>query len=1331
MKNNIPQTSIIMKKFILKNIFIISIITLISSQVFADVIINELSAATSDRNLNYEGDFPKVGPAISWIERDFDDSNWKSGACPIGFGVGGLVTEVNIQGKALTYYVRQKFILSAADAAKTNDLHLHIDYDDGFIAFVNGKEIGRKNMGPRGAFAYHDQISYNGVMAGAKDIYRHNASAFLVEGTNVIAVQVHNNHIDNPGMIVSPDLYINGSPETQIVNHSDVWKYFVGYYEPSGGLVDPRLVGDETNFVATAWRFADFDDNLWSKGPGGLGYGDGDDETVVNIQNVAWSLYIRQTFLAEQTNAALILSVDYDDAFIAYLNGYEIARRNIGTNGEATAHNRPADGLHEAGSFENITLTNAGIYLVDGTNILAVQTHNANFGSSDMTIKANLAVDGASENLVYYTNIWTYFIGKTEPTENPNQNEQFDDDFLDWVELYNNGPTTVYLNGWSLTDDEDDSDKWIFPDVSIGSGDFLVILCSGNSFKEPPFSHLQTNFKLSKEGEFLGLYDNSSPRNFISGCSPEYPEQSFFHSYGWNSASNSYLYFSISTPGAPNTGKTFQGIVKPPVFDKNPGFYPHTVTVTITTATQNAEIRYTTNGSEPSETSALYTNALTFDITTPLRARAFKSNFIPSKTVTRTYILNAYYFVTNVPVISIVGDTQKSLFKSNGITAVIGGQWAGQWNLWEPLTPDDYHIPSMVGRVSERPASVEFLNYEDGSWKQVDCGIRIAGTGRRQYQLQNMDGRWDQWTYINKPQLNLFFRSDYGDSILKFPAIPDFDVTKFDSIRLRAGKNDWKNPFVNDEFARRTLVNMGQKGSKGFVAWLYVNGDRKAYYNPVQRYDEKFFQEAYNSKEEWDIINQDWYMMGHNNIVEGDGIAWDDFLYFINNTDMSSLANYAEAMRQIDVTNFVDYLIVETYSGNWDWPNNNWFAARERTSNAVFRFYIWDGEGCFTTSIDTDNFNEYPPWRPDGGYGLNGEDCPVAQIYRSLKVSAEFRQLFADRIQKHFFNGGVMTTNELTKKWNELASVVSIMCDSFYGETLNERTKDVWIPDRPSYIFQQYKNENLWSDYKAPVIVPHGGNVTSGFSVAIHDPNFAGTIYYTTDGSDPRAFGGTIVGAQYSSPITITKTTTIKARVYDAGPDAFSPLCEATFVVTGQQVIVVSEMMYHPPAGEEFEFIELQNTSGDSLNITNLIFTDGITFSFAESPVKELQKDEFVVVVKSNIAFAQIYNTNNILIAGEYEGKLANGGERIELQNSSGESIVAFVYSDDWYPTTDGDGFSLVLSDPFGATNLWNVKEGWRASYFTNGSPGRADVPEPNILFLIIAIISAVKLKKS
>ena len=176
----------------------------------------------------------------------------------------------------------------------------------------------------------------------------------------------------------------------------------------------------------------------------------------------------------------------------------------------------------------------------------------------------------------------------------------------------------------------------------------------------------------------------------------------------------------------------------------------------------------------------------------------------------------------------------------------------------------------------------------------------------------------------------------------------------------------------------------------------------------------------------------------------------------------------------------------------------------ERTSNAVFRFYIWDGEGCFTTSIDTDNFNEYPPWRPDGGYGLNGEDCPVAQIYRSLKVSAEFRQLFADRIQKHFFNGGVMTTNELTKKWNELASVVSIMCDSFYGETLNERTKDVWIPDRPSYIFQQYKNENLWSDYKAPVIVPHGGNVTSGFSVAIHDPNFAGTIYYTTDGSDPR-----------------------------------------------------------------------------------------------------------------------------------------------------------------------------------------------------------------------------------
>ena len=107
----------------------------------------------------------------------------------------------------------------------------------------------------------------------------------------------------------------------------------------------------------------------------------------------------------------------------------------------------------------------------------------------------------------------------------------------------------------------------------IDSGEYLVILCDEQNITSAASPYLHTNFKLTKDGEYLALFDNSSPRNLISGFLPNYPKQSFFYSYGWSQASNSYLYFSTPTPGNQNSGVTFPGIVDSPIIDKNPGFY--------------------------------------------------------------------------------------------------------------------------------------------------------------------------------------------------------------------------------------------------------------------------------------------------------------------------------------------------------------------------------------------------------------------------------------------------------------------------------------------------------------------------------------------------------------------------------------------------------------------------------------------------------------------------------------------------------------------------------------------------------------------------------------
>jgi len=1292
---------------ILLNLFFLFSLTYLS---YGDIIINEIAAATSDRILKFSDDgTPSVGSGFSWTELQFDDSSWKSGPGGFGFSVGGLGTDLQseLDGISETLYIRQKFVVSAADAVKTDDLRLQVDYDDGFIAFVNGKEIGRKNMGPKNGCGFHDQNAYNGRGTGLpEDVYYSSANNILVEGTNIIAIQVHNRFTDNP-MAIFAALFINSSSEIQLVNNSDSWKYFVGLCEPSGGLTDPRMKNPEPLFVE--WGAKNFDDNSWSEGPGGLGYGDGDDATVVNIQNIAYSLYIRQSFYVNSSTASrndsLELSVDYDDAFIAYLNGYEIARKNMGSVGQFFAHNQASTGHHEAGPPEIISLDNASKLLVEGTNVLAIQTHNSTFDSSDMSIIADLKVTGSPEVLlVNHANNWKYFIGTSEPSALPHETEKVDDDFVDWLELYNNGTTSVNLKGWALTDDSSKLDKWIFPDVSIPAGNYLLIFCDEKNITS---SYLHTNFKLTKDGEYLALLNNET---IISEFAPSYPQQSFFHSYGWSEESNSYLYFSNSTPGKKNSSETFPGIVAIPIIDKNPGFYSG-VTVSITSATQNAEIRYTTNGSEPTESSSLYSAPLSFSSTKALRAKAFKTGWIPSKTVTRTYLLYANNAIRNAPIISIVADSGKSLFKPNGVTSITGGIWND--GVWNAQTFDDFNVPLQRGRPYERSASIEFLYYNTNLWNQTDCGIRIAGSDwtRPRYYLQDLTGKWKSDPHIKKPQFNIYFRSDYGESVLDFSLIPNSKVTKFDSLRLRGGKNDWDNPFIIDEFVRRININMGQVGSKGFLAWLFVNGEQKGFFNPVERLDEKFMQENFDSNEDWDIIN-------HGGVSEGDPNKWNEMLNYLSSHDLSLIRYYTNALKKVDAVNYIDYVIAEGYGGNWDWPNNNWCAACERSDDAAFKFFVWDAEGSFYNgnAINVDSFNQNPSWAAGGGYGLNGENTPIANVFQALKPSPEFKLLFADRIQKHYFDNGCMVESNLIAEWNKLETIMAPMFSSFFGGSMDVKTRTDWIPQRSSYVFQQFENEGFWPDTSAPYFNQHGGSIPSNFELTISHDNSSGNIYFTTDGSDPRIIGGAIYGSAYSNPIALKKTTQLKARVLKSGE--WSPLCEATFSVTGAQNIVVTEMMYHPSGGEEFEFIELKNISGFDLDISKISFVDGITFSFDESSVTNLKKNDYVVVVKSNSAFASRYDTNDILIAGEYEGGLKNSNEKIEIQGTAGETWLAYTYFDTWYPNTDGDGYSLVIADELANTNMWEFKEGWRSSLKINGSPGKEDIPEPCLLFL-------------
>jgi hypothetical protein len=174
-----------------------------------------------------------------------------------------------------------------------------------------------------------------------------------------------------------------------VVFDNDIWKYLEGTYEPD-----------------TNWRKLAFNDVSWLQGQGGVGYGDGDDNTIINPIT---SLYLRKTFAIIDTSeiSEAILHIDYDDAFVAYLNNVEIARSNIGSVGDHPLFTQGSSSLHEAQMYQggspdqfiiNTQLLNN--ILNQGNNVLSVQVHNDNISSSDLTARIffSLGVNTISNN---------------------------------------------------------------------------------------------------------------------------------------------------------------------------------------------------------------------------------------------------------------------------------------------------------------------------------------------------------------------------------------------------------------------------------------------------------------------------------------------------------------------------------------------------------------------------------------------------------------------------------------------------------------------------------------------------------------------------------------------------------------------------------------------------------------------------------------------------------------------------------------------------------------------------------------------------------------------
>ena len=171
----------------------------------------------------------------------------------------------------------------------------------------------------------------------------------------------------------------------------DIWKYVVPDTELNG-----------------IWNTIEFDDSNWLEGQGGFGYGDSDDGTLLDQ---AISVYFRKSFnIGDLTKLSkAIINADYDDGFVAFLNGYEIGRSdNLSEFGTVVPFDATTEYDHEASLYsggypEEIIIDSIELsdILSDGENVFSVQVHNVGASSSDMSANFFLTFGITDSSIIY------------------------------------------------------------------------------------------------------------------------------------------------------------------------------------------------------------------------------------------------------------------------------------------------------------------------------------------------------------------------------------------------------------------------------------------------------------------------------------------------------------------------------------------------------------------------------------------------------------------------------------------------------------------------------------------------------------------------------------------------------------------------------------------------------------------------------------------------------------------------------------------------------------------------------------------------------------------
>ncbi len=478
----------------------------------------------------------------------------------------------------------------------------------------------------------------------------------------------------------------------------------------------------------------------------------------------------------------------------------------------------------------------------------------------------------------------------------------------------------------------------------------------------PTMSH--ANFTLPKKGGSLILI---RPDGTV-GDRIRYHKQLADQSFGRiGSSENPWGYFPSPTPGKPNTGRALPRPAESKItFSPTPGVHRQRVQVQIKSkSSPNVTVRYTMDGSEPGPTSQVAGGPVQLEQTSLIRAASFVDGVRLGVVVSATYVLEDEL---RLPIMSVT---------------------------MKPEDFEDVHLQRAgLGRAGERPAFVEFIDQAGKRQVATGAGFRLHGGAGRRGPIEK------------KKSYRFYFRKLYGDGRVDFPLIPEANVEDYDKLVFRANSNDGGShgAYIRDQVIRDLHRDMGGLASAGDWCILMINSMNHGVYNVVERMDEEFFV-SHLGPGQFDVIKTG------ETVLSGSREQWNSLRAFIASKDFADPANYETLSGLVDIENFTAYMIINLWAQNFDWPHNNWYAAR-RVPDGKWMFLCWDAEWGLAGMPRTYKLDPYAFIDSGGAYG-NGLQ---RNLFFALLSNPGYREYYQNEVRRHL--------SEALKRENVMRQVV-------------------------------------------------------------------------------------------------------------------------------------------------------------------------------------------------------------------------------------------------------------------------------------------------------------------